>query len=137
MAHSDKKVIFKRPDGTIAILMPVDSCPLTFDEIIAKDDQKGYKYKIFYKEHPTVFSYVFGDNNTIEDPWTFKLFDKDCGDLEQYIPVVIPHLEGHSFYYYGMIMHQMILGDNFKKGDDRITFQGHGLKCDGIWRLWW
>ena len=43
MAHSDKKVIFKRPDGTIAILMPVDSCPLTFDEIIAKDIPNGYK----------------------------------------------------------------------------------------------
>ena len=77
------------------------------------------------------------DNKTIEDPWKFKLFDEDCGDLEQYMPVVIPHLEGHSFYYYGMIMHQMILGDSFNKGDYRITFQGHGLKCDGIWRLFW
>ena len=77
------------------------------------------------------------DNKTIEDPWKFKLFDEDCGDLEQYMPVVIPHLEGHSFYYYGMIMHQMILGDDFNKGDYRITFQGHGLKCDGIWRLFW
>ena len=77
------------------------------------------------------------DNKTIEDPWKFKLFDEDCGDLEQYMPVVIPHLEGHSFYYYGMIMHQMILGDDFNRGDYRITFQGHGLKCDGIWRLFW
>ena len=77
------------------------------------------------------------DNKTIEDPWKFKLFDEDCGDLEQYMPVIIPHLEGHSFYYYGMIMHQMILGDDFNRGDYRITFQGHGLKCDGIWRLFW
>ena len=77
------------------------------------------------------------DNKTIEDPWKFKLFDEDCGDLEQYMPVIIPHLEGHSFYYYGMIMHQMILGDDFNKGDYRITFQGHGLKCDGIWWLFW
>ncbi|BCU98446.1 MAG: hypothetical protein CM15mV22_0780 [Eurybiavirus sp.] len=30
-----------------------------------------------------------------------------------------------------MIMHQMILGDDFNQGDFRITFQGHGLKCDG------
>ena len=34
-------------------------------------------------------------------------------------------------------MHQMILGDDFNQGDFRITFQGHGLKCDGIWRLFW
>ena len=77
------------------------------------------------------------ENNTIEDPWQYKLFNEECGDLEQYIPHVIPHIEGYSFYYYGMVMHQMILGDNFKKGDYRITFQGHGLKCDGKWRLFW
>ena len=76
-------------------------------------------------------------NTTLEEPWKFKLFDDDCGDLEQYIPIVVPHIEGHSFWYSGMIMHQMILGDNFRKGDYRITFQGHGLKCDGKWRLWW
>ena len=76
-------------------------------------------------------------NTTLEDPWKFKLFDDDCGDLEQYIPIVIPHIEGHSFWYSGMVMHQMILGDNFRKGDYRITFQGHALKCDGKWRLWW
>jgi len=76
-------------------------------------------------------------NTTLEDPWKFKLFDDDCGDLEQYIPIVVPHIEGYSFWYSGMIMHQMILGDNFRKGDYRITFQGHGLKCDGKWRLWW
>ena len=76
-------------------------------------------------------------NTTLEEPWKFKLFDDDCGDLEKYIPIVIPHIEGYSFWYSGMIMHQMILGDRFKKGDYRITFQGHGLKCDGKWRLWW
>ena len=65
------------------------------------------------------------------------MFDDDCGDLEKYIPIVIPHIEGYSFWYSGMIMHQMILGDRFQKGDYRITFQGHGLKCDGKWRLWW
>jgi len=75
--------------------------------------------------------------NAIEDPWKFKLFDKDCGDLEQYIPYIIPHYEGHCFHYSGMIMHQMILGDGFKDGDYRITFQGHGLKCNGKWRLFW
>ena len=66
----------------------------------------------------------------------FDLFEDD-GHLEKYIPYVIPHLEGHSFWYYGMVMHQMILGDRFKKGDYRITFQGHALKCDGVWRLFW
>lgn len=73
----------------------------------------------------------------LEDPWKYDEFFYGDGDLDPFIPHVIPHLEGHSFWYSGMIMHQMILGDKFKKGDYRITFQGHGLKCDGKWRLWW
>ena len=73
----------------------------------------------------------------LEQPWKYdELFNAE-GDLGKYIPHVIPHLEGHAFWYHGMVMHQMILGQNFKKGDYRITFQGHALKCDGKWRLWW
>ena len=102
------------------------------------NDIKYMWYQDVIRRYETI-EYVkeIKDNNTIEDPWKFKLFDEDCGDLEQYKPIVIPHLEGHAFYYYGMIMHQMILGDSFQKGDYRITFQGHGLKCDGKWRLFW
>ena len=66
MAHSDKKVIFKRPDGTIGILMPVDSCPLSFDEIIEKDVPLGCKYKIVNKDEvPTDRS--FRDAWTVDD----------------------------------------------------------------------
>ena len=36
-------------------------------------------------------------------------------DLDRYIPHVIPHLEGHAFWYHGMVMHQMILGQNFRR----------------------
>ena len=103
----------------------------------AEDLQKRYPHDIIERYQNLDYVKEIRVQHAIERPWKYKLFRADCGDLEQYIPVVIPHLEGHSFYYYGMIMHQMILGDNFKKGDYRITFQGHGLKCDGIWRLWW
>ncbi len=66
MAHSDKKVIFKRPDGTIGILMLVDNCPLSFDEIIAKDIPLGCKYKIVNKDEvPTDRS--FRDAWTVDD----------------------------------------------------------------------
>tara|TARA_A100000164_G_C21833467_1_gene736454 strand:+ start:72 stop:953 length:882 start_codon:yes stop_codon:yes gene_type:complete len=73
----------------------------------------------------------------LEEPWKYDEFFYGDGDLGKYIPHVIPHLEGHCFWYHGMVMHQMILGQDFKKGDYRITFQGHALKCDGKWRLWW
>lgn len=73
----------------------------------------------------------------LEQPWKYdELFNAET-DLDKYIPHVIPHLEGYAFWYHGMVMHQMILGHNFKKGDYRITFQGHALKCDNKWRLWW
>ena len=63
MAHSDKKVVFKRPDGTVGILMPIDSCPLTLDEIIIKDVPEGCKYKILNKEEiPT--------DRSFRDAWT-------------------------------------------------------------------
>lgn len=77
------------------------------------------------------------EQKIIEVPWRYELFEPDCGPMEKYIPHIIPHLEGHSFWYYGMLLHQMILGDSFINGDYRITFQGHALKCDGVWRLFW
>tara|TARA_Y100000592_G_C5265679_1_gene219422 strand:- start:217 stop:462 length:246 start_codon:yes stop_codon:yes gene_type:complete len=71
MAHSDKKIIFKRSDGTIAILMPVDSCSLTFDEIIAKDVPLGCKYKIINKDEvPT--------DRSFRNAWTVA--DSDLTD---------------------------------------------------------
>ena len=102
----------------------------------ASEIQQRYYHPIIERYQTLAYVEEIKRGKVIEDPWKFSLFDDD-GDLEKYIPYIIPHLEGHSFYYYGMTMHQMILGDNFKKGDYRITFQGHGLKCDGKWRLFW
>ena len=71
MAHSDNKAICKRSDGPFDILMPVDSCHLTFDEIIAKDVPKGYKYKIVNKDEvPT--------DRSFRNAWTVA--DSDLTD---------------------------------------------------------
>ena len=80
---------------------------------------------------------VTGKQHAIERPWKYKLFKADCGPLEQYIPKIIPHTPGNSFFYSGYHIHQMILGDSFKKGDTRITLQGHGLKINGKYKLFW
>ena len=63
MAHSDKKVIYKRSDGTIGILMPIDSCPLSLDEIIAKDVPIDCKYKIVNKDEVPA-------DRSFRDAWT-------------------------------------------------------------------
>lgn len=41
-----KRIIYKNDDNTISILVPAPECPLTIEEIAAKDVPAGKKYKI-------------------------------------------------------------------------------------------
>ena len=45
--------------------------------------------------------------------------------------------EGEMVYFMGYLLHQMMPGVNVQPDDRRITVQGHGQKCDGVWRLYW
>ena len=45
--------------------------------------------------------------------------------------------EGEMIYFIGHLLHQMMPGVNVQPTDRRITVQGHGQKCDGVWRLYW
>ena len=51
-------------------------------------------------------------------------------------PMVVPYTVGKLFYHVGHILHQIIPGYNLQPGDRRITLQGHGIKCDGIWKIY-
>ena len=44
---------------------------------------------------------------------------------------------GEMIYFIGHLLHQMMPGVNVQPTDRRITVQGHGVKCDGVWRLYW
>ena len=44
---------------------------------------------------------------------------------------------GEMIYFIGHLLHQMMPGFNVQPTDRRITVQGHGVKCDGVWRLYW
>jgi hypothetical protein len=99
--------------------------------------QEKYPHDIIDRYQNLEYVKEIRRQHAIERPWKYNLFKADCGDLEQYIPKIIPHTPGNSFFYTGRIIHQMILGDSFKKGDTRITLQGHGLKINGIYRLFW
>jgi len=48
-----------------------------------------------------------------------------------------PYEIGHLNLHFGHLMHQVAPPKRLFKGDDRITLQGHGLLCDGIWQLYW
>ena len=103
----------------------------------SEDIQKEYPHDIIERYQNVEYVKEIQKQRAIERPWKYDLFYPNCGDLEQYIPTIIPHTPGNSFFYSGMIIHQMILGDSFKKGDTRITLQGHGIKINGNYKLFW
>ena len=104
---------------------------------VSEDIQKEYPHDIIERYQNVEYVKEIQKQRAIERPWKYDLFYPNCGDLEQYIPTIIPHTPGNSFFYSGMIIHQMILGDSFKKGDTRITLQGHGVKVNGKYKLFW
>ena len=104
---------------------------------VSEDIQKRYPHDIIERYQNVEYVKEIQKQRAIERPWKYDLFYPNCGDLEQYIPTIIPHTPGNSFFYSGMIIHQMILGDSFKKGDTRITLQGHGVKVNGKYKLFW
>jgi|TARA_B100001093_G_scaffold440618_1_gene441219 hypothetical protein len=103
----------------------------------AEDLQKKYPHDIIERYENLEYVKEIRKQHAIERPWKYKLFKADCGPLEQYVPKIIPHTPGNSFFYSGYHMHQMILGDSFKKGDTRITLQGHGIRINGQYKLFW
>lgn len=128
---------------TFTITRPSRGSAIAFwglpDELSEKAEEVKKRYPHPITERYENLDYVkqIREGNFIERPWKYKLFDEDPGDLASHIPHVFPHTPGHSFFYTGKIIHQMILGDQFEDGDSRITFQGHGLKINGQWKLFW
>ncbi len=51
-------------------------------------------------------------------------------------PIVLPYQVGRAFYHFGPVWHQIMPGYKLSDTDRRISLQGHGVKCDGVWRLY-
>lgn len=51
-------------------------------------------------------------------------------------PTVVPYIPGKMFYFIGPLQHQIAPGYNLSLNDRRITMQGHGVKCNGVWELY-
>ena len=49
---------------------------------------------------------------------------------------VIPYVPGKMFYWIGALKHQMSPGFNLGLHDKRITLQGHGVKVNDTWELY-
>ena len=60
-----------------------------------------------------------------------KLSELECASVTNL------YTRGEMIYFVGHLLHQMMPGRNIQPSDKRITVQGHGVKCDGVWRLYW
>lgn len=64
MANSDKRIIYTQDNGVVAVMVPVDNCGLTVEQIQSKDVPPGKtSYIIDKSEIPTDRSFV--------DAWTY------------------------------------------------------------------
>ena len=72
------------------------------------------------------------------NPYSFN-YTTNENKLDELESPSVPNLytEGEMIYFIGHLLHQMMPGVNVQPDDRRITVQGHGIKCDGTWRLYW
>lgn len=67
---------------------------------------------------------------------TLTALDREKRRLQsasQYHPYEIGHMVLHS----GLYLHQIAPMKGAQPGENRITYQGHALRCAGRWRLYW
>ena len=64
MANSDKRIIYTQDDGTVAIVIPADNCPLTVEQIRDKDVPTGKTSYIVDKS-------VIPTDRSFRDAWTY------------------------------------------------------------------
>lgn len=78
-----------------------------------------------------VWRYLTGDDI---DKWNYL----DCNERLKTLdpPTYIPYKVGRMTYFIGHLIHQIPATKELKQTDRRITLQGHGVKCDGIWYIY-
>ncbi len=91
------------------------------------DSQKDATIKDFMKDVDPRENKEFWENGSL--PFEYNhIYDTK--------PMVVPYEVGKLFYHTGHVLHQIIPGYKLQVGDRRMTLQGHGIKCDGIWKLY-
>ena len=64
MANSDNRIIYTTDDGGVAIVIPADNCPLTVEQIQAKDVPTGKTSYIVNKS-------VIPTDRSFRNAWTY------------------------------------------------------------------
>ena len=48
-----------------------------------------------------------------------------------------PYQEGKIVIHNGFNLHQIAILDDYQKDDVRITLQGHAIRFDKVWKVYW
>ena len=65
MSDTSKRIIYKKDDGGVGIIIPAENCDLTIDQIAAKDVPAGRPFTIIsVSDVPT--------DRTYRDAWTYE-----------------------------------------------------------------
>ena len=72
----------------------------------------------------------------IDNKYTKHMKELDYSKWGDYgEPTVVPYTAGEMFYFIGSLVHQIAPAYNADFNDRRISLQGPGGKCDGVWQL--
>jgi hypothetical protein len=70
------------------------------------------------------------------NPYTLEVRNMDYEDLGS-PTAVVQYQQGKMFYFIGKLLHQMApAAQSLSSKERRITLQGHGVKCDGVWKIY-
>ena len=64
MANSDKRILYTNDEGMLKVVIPMDECPLTVEEIQAKDIPSGKTSYIVDKS-------IIPTDRSFRDAWTY------------------------------------------------------------------
>ncbi len=71
-----------------------------------------------------------------KNSYTMEIKTMDYGDMGP-PTAVVTYERGKMFYFIGKLLHQIAPAAQTLTPDERrITLQGHGVKCDGVWRIY-
>ncbi len=93
------------------------------------DDGKDSVFKKYMNDFDPRYDRDFWHNKTSP---SLSEYDPIYDDK----PIVLSYEVGKAHYHIGPVWHQIMPGYELSNTDRRISLQGHGVKCDGVWRFY-
>lgn len=112
---------------TLAVKIPKSGAGLYIWEGSDNDISNYKNAKKYYHDVIVRSKRILKDNDNLVDK---DIFEKELN------PKIINYEEGYMTLFDNLLLHQVMpFNTPFSKDESRITLQGHAIKCDNIWRL--